>query len=169
MEHQTERLSPFFAERLLLSGQASIEIPGWLQASDPQPFSGEGPMAGLLGGLEQCSHPALLLMPIDSPGFPVLPLLQALELLAREAEVVGFLDPGGRAQWLPGAFRSELVHPLRQALVEGERSLGRWLRGRRVSYLPWRDEWGPAEPAFWNLNTPEEALEAGYSLPGLEH
>ncbi len=170
LAHQTRRLEAHYTYRFLLVGGGGGETstgasaPGWESLRDPGDFPGEGPMAGLFAALNACPVDGLILMPIDSPYFPLVALHSAFTKLA-QAEMVGFLDAYGRKQWLPGAYRSSLKEPLAQALAQGQRSLGRWLAGRDTQFVPWRDEWGPAAHAFTNLNTPEAARQAGYRFP----
>jgi molybdopterin-guanine dinucleotide biosynthesis protein A len=171
LERQLTRLSSHFRETLLLAGRQPKQVPVSLatpfrQSCDPWEYSGEGPLAGLCAGLRDASTEWLALVPVDAPHFPVQALLQAPARLAgTQLRAIGFLDAEGSPQWLPGVYHRSLLSSLQGSLAAGERSLGRWMRRQPHRFLEWQADWGPMERAFTNLNSPEQALREGLSVP----
>lgn len=119
-------------------------------------------MAGLLAGLQRCRTEWLALLPVDCPYFPPEAFAAAL-LDAGSARVVGWLDHGRRAQWLPGLYHKDLIGSLETSLAHNRLSLGRWVTAQDHLFLPWILPEVPAHDAFLNLNTPEQALAAGFA------
>lgn len=167
LEAQVARLRPHFEQLLLLSGPSHKELPGAPGVPDPEPFAGRGPLAGLLAGLEAASHDWLALLPLDQPYFPPEAFRMALARHSCSASprAIGFLDPTGRRQWLPGLYHRKLRKPLRQALAGGVTRFGEWVETVQPTFIEWAELYSESVLAFCNLNSPEQAAAAGYRLP----
>lgn len=168
LQLQLERLAPFFAEVLLLTGETTKGRPAGGNSRvlvDPPAFAGQGPMAGLLSGLRECSTEWLALMPIDNPLFPPEAFIETLSRGPdgyRSPGALGFLDRDGHPRWLPGLYHRDLCPALEQALGSGQLSLGRWVQSINHAFLPWTHTEISSERAFTNLNTLEEAAALGF-------
>lgn len=160
LQYQIDRSRSHFSEILLLGGAsnlAQLEVEPetnlrWVP--DPETLCGEGPLAGLLAGLEACSKSEMALLPVDQPFFP--------PALWSSPEVKGarvFRDFEGRLQWMGGFYHKDLLPRLREFLAGGGRSLGAFVRSLdgELEIVDCR-----ARDAFASLNTPAEARAAGF-------
>ncbi len=123
-----------------------------------------GPLAGILGAMEQLTTPLLLVVPCDTPALPpdlAARLARALEGNRAEACVA---HDGTRSQHACALLRRELKSDLEDYLTEGGRALGRWLQRHRLT----RADFSDCPEAFANINTPDQraAFEAGRQPPG---
>jgi molybdopterin-guanine dinucleotide biosynthesis protein A len=119
----------------------------------------QGPLAGILAGLERATTPCLLTLPCDGPFFGpgLVPRLSAA--LAAAAAEVAVAHDGERLQAAYALIRRDLEPALRAAIAAGERKTQAWYRSRNWTRVDFSDhpEW------FLNLNSPED-----YRLCGLE-
>ncbi|MBK5947511.1 molybdenum cofactor guanylyltransferase [Rhodobacter veldkampii DSM 11550] len=147
-------LAPQVAVLALSGGSAPARLAGfgWPVLPDPPGLAGQGPLAGVLAGLDWAvaqGAVALVTVPVDTPFLPA-------DLVTRLTDVGGaaFAESRGRdhptvALW-PVTARSALV----ARLDTGERRLRAALDGAaRVSFA------GTPDP-FFNLNTPEDLASA---------
>ncbi|MBL4608758.1 MAG: molybdenum cofactor guanylyltransferase [Pseudomonadales bacterium] len=111
-----------------------------------------GPLAGILAGLESVNTTYTLIVPCDSPVIP-LDLGQRLlnGLIQNNAEVAVPFD-GIRRQPLFLLIKTELKDELRNYYLTGERSMKRWLEGKSLAEVNYSKE----RASFTNLNTPIE-------------
>lgn len=118
----------------------------------------EGPLAGLLAGLQYASEtvPALAVLSVDAPAVPGELYSALLRRWTGEDAVVLVAD--GHVQPLLAVYATAVTGELRDAVAGGERSPSRWLLGRRVRLVPIGElaEEGVATNAARNVNTPEE-------------
>lgn len=125
----------------------------------------QGPLAGLLAGLENTHTDYLLTLPCDGP--VVLPDLAgrlAKALWQTDARIAAAYD-GGRLQPLYALHHREVLPGLRTALRQGERKVERWVTGNRWVQVDFSD----APEQFANLNTPDDYQRAaGSALPAVE-
>jgi molybdopterin-guanine dinucleotide biosynthesis protein A len=121
---------------------------------------GEGPLAGIVAGLEAAEAPAVLVVGCDQP-FTQPPLLALLAERARShAAVLPLLD--GRPQPLCSAVRLEALPSLRAMFEAGERA-ARVLAELPGALLLPEDEWRGVDPegrSFIGVNTPEQLAHA---------
>lgn len=161
LESQVTRYEPFFSHIYLLSGDRGIDANVLNRpvsvVADPPEMSGQGPLVGLLAGLEACATEQLLLLPVDQPFFP-LEMCQADPV--EFARV--FRDNEARLQWMGGTYHRRLIPLVRDYLQAGHRSLGGFVKslGERLEVKDCLQH-----QAFFNLNTPEEAAAAGFQRP----
>lgn len=115
----------------------------------------DGPMAGLLSGLDWCAAEggdALAVVSVDAPFLPT-------DLVARlaAAGAPAIAISSGRAHPACGLWPVSLRPALRSALTEGERRLGRWAATAGAAQVTFP----PATPdPFFNINTPADLAEA---------
>jgi len=121
-----------------------------------------GPLAGLVAGLAARPFERAIVVGVD---FPLMraPTLEALVArLERDRVVVVIPAPGGVPQPLAAAYGSDALRPLAESLAAGERSITAAVLALGHTLV------GDAELAsmgggledFFNLNTPEDLLEA---------
>lgn len=142
-----------------LERYAAMCVPVW--PDNTQDF--DGPLAGMLAGLEHCPTDYLVTVPCDTPNFP-LDLVERLRegLVEADAEIaVAHTRKDG--ELLPQPVfclaRADLATSLREFLARGERKTGFWSRQHRRAVVVFDDE-----AAFANVNTLAE-LEAAERAP----
>jgi len=122
-----------------------------------------GPLAGILAGLEwMAAHrpdaETLLSVPADCPFLPS-DLLMRLEAARRNEGVpLACAGSGGWRHPVVGLWPVALRDDLREALKNGQRKIESWTARQGVAVATWPDQ--PFDP-FFNVNTPEDAAEAG--------
>ena len=108
-----------------------------------------GPLAGLLAGLQAARTDWLLCVPCDAPCLP-LDLAARLAAAAGDADVV-FPVSAQEEQPTFCLLRPRLQQDLRTHLANGGRKLGAWLRGQAHCALPFEQPGDAA--AFFNANS----------------
>ena len=155
--HALRRLAPQVGPLLISANRNGERYEGFGHPVVADAVAGRaGPLAGLHAGLVRCKTDFMATVPCDAPFFP-------LDLVARLSEA--FADPrcdlavacvAGRLQPVFSLMRRSVVDDLATYLAGGGRKVRDWIEhigGRAVSF----DD----EPAFRNLNTVEELLDAG--------
>jgi molybdenum cofactor guanylyltransferase len=133
---------------------------------DAQPDEFAGPLAGFLTGLERCEATYLLVVPCDTPLFPLdlaQRLLQSLEQEDAEIAVACApeTDEHGVTQMRPQPvfclMKSNLMESLVRFMQSGGRKIDRWTAQHRVAQVIFENDL----QAFANVNTLQElhALE----------
>ncbi len=155
--HALERLRPQVGA-LLLSANRNLDV--YQAMSVPvlddgdRPF--DGPLAGLLAGLNYCTTPWLVTAPCDAPAFP-LDLVARLATAVHDAGVSAAvaLAPDDSGQLRPQPVfclvRSDVHASLQSFLDQGGRTAGHWLQSLtavRVAFDQPQDR-----GAFFNANT----------------
>lgn len=127
-------------------------VPVW---PDPADLAGyQGPLAGVLAGLQHADTPFLATVPCDCPRFPADLVTRLGEALHDGIDIVMARTAAGPEP----AFclmRQQLAGDLRRYLESGERKVGRWSARLRRAEVTFDD---PA--AFFNINTPEDLSRA---------
>jgi molybdopterin-guanine dinucleotide biosynthesis protein A len=163
--HALQRLRPQVGPIMISANRhlvryAGLGVPVWPDVMPEHP----GPLAGMLAGLTHCSTPWLACVPCDSPCFPVdlvARLAAACAAEGSEIAVAATLEDGEQGQGAADATPRRLrMHPvfclldrrlapgLAQALLAGERKVGRWMAAQRCSVVGFDDA-----QAFFNVNT----------------
>jgi molybdenum cofactor guanylyltransferase len=132
--------------------------------SDEQPQKFSGPLAGFMAGLSVCQTPYLLLVPCDSPLFP-LDLVQRLfgALRSQSAAIAVAYAPEKeasgvvvmRAQPVFCLLRTELQNSLTDFLAGGGRKIDAWTAQHAVAQVAF-DLPHDNPHAFVNINTLED-------------
>ncbi len=120
----------------------------------------QGPLAGLLAGLENMHSDYLLTLPCDGP-VVVTDLAQRLgnALLQSDAQIAAAHD-GGRLQPLYALLHRQVLPELRTALRDGERKVERWVKRYRWTQVDFSD----VPQQFANINTPDDYQRAAGSV-----
>lgn len=159
--------------RVLLAAGAeqTIAVGGDLVALDRLGFDtradawpGEGPLGGLVVGLEQVRSPIAVVLACDLPRLTadvVADLVAQLESVDADA-VVPVVD--GRPQPLAAAYRTTVAPALRGRFEAGERSLRGGLAAIRVHELAWYLDPVP----FLDVDTPDDLDTHGRHGSGAE-
>ncbi len=152
--HALQRLAPQ-VERVMISANrhldvyAQMGVPVW---PDPPDMAGyEGPLAGVLAGLQNCETEYLATVPCDCPRFPT-DLVQRLSqaLADKQADLAVARTPLG----LEPAFcliKRELQASLLSYMQSGQRKIERWTAQHRRAEVVFDDD-----SAFFNINTPDD-------------
>ena len=167
--HALRRLQPQVGSLLVsanrhLERYRSLGVP--VVTDDPPGF--EGPLAGVLAGLEACNTPWMACVPCDAPCFPadlVGRLHQAALAQGRDAAVVVSVRQDRRS--IEPAFcllRAALAPSLRASMAAGERRWQGWLNAVGAAPVEFAIATDAADPVktdpFANLNTPEDLAQA---------
>jgi molybdenum cofactor guanylyltransferase len=101
----------------------------------------QGPMAGLLAGLEALAAPYLVVLPCDMPNVAPVVYDVLLETMIEQVVNVAIAHDGIRRQPLLMAVRDGLGHSIRGFLASGGRAVEAWLEREshaEVDVSPWR-------------------------------
>jgi molybdenum cofactor guanylyltransferase len=134
-----------------LGAYEAMGVPVW-----PDTLSDyQGPLAGLLTGLQRCHTPYLVSVPCDTPNFPtdlVARLAQALAAQQADIAMAAAVEDGQvRTQPVFCLLRSQLQASLATCLQSGERKIERWTSQQRCVTVLFDDA-----AAFANANTRDE-------------
>lgn len=145
--------------RLNLPPDVSVGCPQGRLLHDPPEFSGQGPLAGILAGLETASSRYLLCAPVDAVRLP--PDLAQRLLLAVQQDQLPLAVAGQHhtCLLLDRNHKADLATHLLAYLRRGQRSVRGWLQ----QLPPCRVDW-PDEGWIWSLNTPQELAAAHASM-----
>jgi len=156
------------ASRVVLACGPTPRYAEWGRELALDALPGEGPLAGLLAGLEAARTPWAAVLACDLPRAEGRILARLLER-ARTAELdVCLLEVDRGTQPLVGAYRCSCAPAVRAALESGERRMVSFHPGLRVGSVHARElalESGTAFRPELNLNSPGE-LEAERRAPG---
>ena len=162
LAHGIARLAPQCAGLILSANHeparfASFGLP--VVADDPPEFA--GPLAGVLAGLEYCAARApglthVASLAADTPFAPADFVARLADAVEAGAEIA-VAASGCRTHHVAALWPVALEGDLRRALASGERGVGRFIGGYRVSAVEW-----PADPInpFFNVNTPDDLARA---------
>jgi molybdopterin-guanine dinucleotide biosynthesis protein A len=120
----------------------------------------DGPLAGLLRGLEVASHDLVLCVPCDTPFLPgdlALRLYAALKEQRAQIAVAATEEHIHRTICL---CRRDLLINLAEFMKQGGRRVGAWQEGLRSTTVMFSDAL-----RFRNFNTPQELLAASAAKP----
>lgn len=126
---------------------------------DSSEFTGQGPLAGILAGLQTASSRYLLCVPVDAVRLP--PNLAQRLLLAVQHQQQPLAVAGQQYTCLlmDRDHATGLTSHLLKYLRSGQRSVRGWLQ----QLPPCRVDW-PDEGWIWSLNTPQELAAAHATL-----
>lgn len=159
LQHAIDTVRPFATEILVVVAPDALpNVPlDVLVVHDPSSF--EGPLAGLLAGLDIAHESTVLVTGGDMPS--LLPavvegLLASLEATGLDAAV---LDLAGRARPLPMAIRRDPARLAATGLIEGgERRLGALTDALATTVIAegaWR-VWDPNGRSMRDIDTPDD-------------
>jgi molybdopterin-guanine dinucleotide biosynthesis protein A len=131
------------AERVIVVGPERAGLDGVVFVREEPP--GSGPVPALRRGLAEVSEPVVAVLAADLPFFRESDLVSLLRAAEPAAGAV-LVDDAGRAQWLAGCWRTQVLRPALEGYA------GRSLRGL----------FGPLEPVLVS------AARAGEPPPWLD-
>ena len=156
-QHVLDRLRPQVGQVIINANRHLAQYAQWGHAVVSDATADfQGPLAGVLAGLEACTTPWLMSMPCDTPHVPmnlVARLLAATQASDADIALPTTVLPSGQAQWQTVflLIHARLSQPLRQYLASGERKIDLWVRTQRHVLVPFE-----ADTDFDNLNTLDE-------------
>ncbi len=162
IEHVVERLAPQVNELVISANRHLAEYRnlGFTVVSDdlqsqPPDDRYQGPIAGMLAGLEITTTDFAVIVPCDAPLLSQ-NLVTTLLQHSHGQQLVLFRDKT-RLQPLFGLYHRSLVQALRQYFESGGRKLMAWCESQNPEIIELKDD----STGFTNINTPEElqALE----------
>ena len=121
---------------------------------DPPEFVGQGPLAGILAGLQTASSRYLLCVPVDAVRLPP-DLAQRLLLAVQQQQPLAVAGQHHTCLLMDRDHTTGLAKHLLEYLGSGQRSVRGWLQ----QLPPCRVDW-PDEGWIWSLNTPQELAAA---------
>ena len=164
LEHSLDLVADLADEVLVSSGARVLPVPN--AVPDAPEFAGQGPLAGILAGLEASSHERTLILACDLPNVPPALLSRLLEALGDEYSCV-YTEHSGHPEPLVAALKTA---PAREAVRKALSSkvnkvVPCWKAlAHRVLLEQELSEFKPLDKAFANINTLAE-LEAEQDVP----
>lgn len=165
---QLEKFGESFSSILLLPGRQTLELAetkvtrGIRVVPDKCGFEGQGPLSALLAAIESCTTKWLYFVAVDYPHLNM-ELFKLMNEHKSKGEIIVPEDSQGQAQWLCGLYEVSLKSALSKALENGTRSMRGFCRDAETYSIPWSGAL-PGQ-TLDNINTPEQASEAGFRLP----
>ncbi|MBE5104713.1 molybdenum cofactor guanylyltransferase [Bacillus thuringiensis] len=125
-------------------------------------YKGNGPLAGIVSGMEYIEADWYVIMPCDAPNVSHEWFIILLELTSDEYDaVVPIIN--GRKQPLLAAYHNRVKEKIYTLLQEEKRSMGQLLSQCNVKYVAGEDIQANAD-WFMNVNTKEEYVQARKDL-----
>jgi len=159
LEHSKDLVAPLADEVLVASGARDLEPPADCKTvKDAPEFAGQGPLAGILAGLDAASNDITLVLACDLPNLPTRLLKRLVEALDADCDCC-WCEHSGHPEPLAAAMHTAAAREaVRKALTDGAnkvvpcwRSMAHCVLGPDVLA-----EFAPLERAFANLNTLED-------------
>lgn len=119
------------------------------------PWADQGPMAGLVAGLEwarRLNRQGIIVAPCDSPCLEQRWLDRVWSGAGGAPGRIHVCEVDGRLQPLHGWFPVSVEAPLRAAVTAGERRVGRWVEAQAPAIIACSD----LAAQFLNVNTPAD-------------
>lgn len=129
---------------------------------DVSHYKGNGPLAGIVSGMEYIDSDWYIIMPCDAPNVSNEWITILLEQTSNEYDaVVPIIN--GRKQPLLAAYNNRLKEKIYALLQEKKRSMGQLLSQCNVKYIAGEDVQANVD-WFINVNTKEEYVQAQKDL-----
>jgi molybdopterin-guanine dinucleotide biosynthesis protein A len=160
LAHVIDRLAPQVGPLALGANGDPARFAGFGLAVVPDGEPGQGPLGGLLAGLDWAASlgaPALVTAAVDTPFLPR-DLVARLRAAAGPAGIaIAAADGGDGPERHPtaGLWPVALRAALKADLATGERRLGAWAAARGCALARF-----PDAAAFFNVNTPSDLVHA---------
>ena len=153
--HVIDHLAPQ-VEQLVINANRNIERYqqfGYPVISDS--LSGfQGPLAGMLAGMQAAKTDYILTAPCDSPAPSAKLRQRMLESLLRSGKKIAVASDGKRIQPVFALIDCDLANDLEQYLAMGERKIDRWFAQQPMIEVNFADQL----ESFKNFNHPEDLL-----------
>lgn len=125
-------------------------------------YKGNGPLAGIVAGMEYIEADWYAIMPCDAPNISQEWFIILLEQTSNEYDaVVPIIN--GRKQPLLAAYHNRVKEKIYALLQDEKRSMGQFLSQCNVKYVAGEDVQANAD-WFMNVNTKEEYVQAQKDL-----
>lgn len=159
--HVIERLAPQVGQLLINANRHREDYAGFGHPVLADTLADyQGPLAGMLAGLEQIDTALLLTAPCDSP-LPPLDYAERMLAARREADAeIAVATDGERWQPVFCLLGRELATSLEAFLAAGDRKIDRWFASHRTVAVNFSDQ----PQAFANINSPAELTAMEQSL-----
>ena len=115
----------------------------------------QGPLAGMLSGLEETETEFMVTVPCDSPLLPDDLVARLFRQLSEEQAEISVAHNGDRMQPVFALMAANLVSSMQAFLDGGERKIDRWFEGHRLALTDFSDE----PECFRNINNPAELAQ----------
>ena len=112
----------------------------------------EGPLAGILSGLQIAQTEYVFFVPCDSPLLTPNLAQRLFEALIQDNASISVAHDGERVQAMFAVMKKELVIDLSAFLASGQRKTQYWYRQQKVVEVDFSD----TPDIFLNINTPEQ-------------
>lgn len=124
----------------------------------------QGPLSGMLAGMQQCHTPFFLSVPCDTPFLPVdLSARMYHRLNDTESDMV-FAVVDGREHPVICMGKTHLAEHLRAYLAGGDRKVSLWQKSLCCAGVDFSD----CAQAFRNLNTPQDIQQLDAEHPNIK-
>ncbi|HEK9100738.1 molybdenum cofactor guanylyltransferase [Bacillus pfraonensis] len=121
---------------------------------DTPSYKGDGPLAGIVSGMEHINADWYIVSPCDTPNLSSEWITALTGQINDEYEaIIPVID--GRKQPLLAAYHNRVKEKIYALLHEEKRSVGQLLSQCHVKYVM-EEEWNVAKELFMNVNTQEE-------------
>ena len=120
--------------------------------SDDNSTEFNGPLAGMLSALKNCSTKYILSIPCDSPFFPTDLASRLLSALINADADISVVHDGNRMQPVFALIKTELANSLQDFLDKGDRKIDLWYKQHHTVQVDFSDY----SEISLNINTPEE-------------
>jgi molybdopterin-guanine dinucleotide biosynthesis protein A len=162
IQHVIERLAPLADEILVTTNRpADYAFLGHRLVSDLAP--GRGPLGGLYTAVASATSPIVAVVACDMPFASARLLETATRIMVKEEADVVIARTDEGYEPFHAVYRRETCVPAIQSAIEADKwKVIAWFPSVKVRDLT-RAEVSAADPsgrAFWNVNTPEEFIEA---------
>ena len=112
----------------------------------------QGPLAGILSGLELCETRQMLVLPCDTPMLEPDLIRRLVEFARQEPDAISLLSDGENLEPLHSVIPASLAGDLRVWLEGGQRAVRRWMGNHPMRTL----DVSEYSAQLHNLNTPDE-------------
>lgn len=133
---------------------------------DPEEFSGQGPLAGILAGCKACSSDWLAVLAVDCPSVPPALFSAALAQAQEQDDIVVFRDRQQRIHWLSSLWKRSRWSRIEQELSSGQRAVKLLASKLHTRVLDWTSD--NEDQTFRNLNRPSDLDSTNFYLPPVE-
>ncbi|MCA8918111.1 MAG: molybdenum cofactor guanylyltransferase [Planctomycetes bacterium] len=161
LQHSNDLVAPLADEIIVASGTRNLDLPdGAISAPDSPGFTGQGPLAGILAGLNTASHEHIIVLACDLPNLPLALLQRMLDRLADTS--CCWCEHSGHPEPLAAAVRKTPAKAIiDEALKAGQNKVMPCWLGLPHRILGEADltEFQPLQQTFANINTLQD-LEA---------
>lgn len=121
---------------------------------DISSYKGDGPLAGIVSGMEHIEAEWYIILPCDTPNLSNEWITALVKQISEGYEaIVPVID--GRKQPLLAAYHQSMKEKIYTLLEEEKRSMGQLLSQCNVKYVM-EEEWNAVKELFVNVNTKEE-------------